>query len=93
MTTSPPAPTPVRGYAALYLGGMGSRQKNFYNDLAIRMGYAKQAKRVQDLYLDKQYREAMAAVPLDFVDRTRCSARRSGSPTSSRRTPRPASPR
>jgi F420-dependent oxidoreductase-like protein len=61
---------PIRGYAALYVGGMGSREKNFYNDLAIRMGYAEEAKRVQDLYLDKQYREAMAAIPLEFVDRT-----------------------
>lgn len=61
---------PVRGYAALYVGGMGSREKNFYNDLAIRMGYAEAAKKVQDLYLDQQYREAMAAVPVEFVDRT-----------------------
>jgi F420-dependent oxidoreductase-like protein len=60
---------PVRGYAALYIGGMGSREKNFYNDLAVRMGYPEQARRVQDLYLDKQYREAMAAVPLEFIDR------------------------
>ncbi len=59
---------PIRGYAALYVGGMGSREKNFYNDLAVRMGYAEEAKRVQDLYLDKQYREAMAAIPLEFVD-------------------------
>jgi F420-dependent oxidoreductase-like protein len=61
---------PIRGYAALYVGGMGSREKNFYNDLAVRMGYAEAAKKVQDLYLDQQYREAMAAVPVEFVDRT-----------------------
>ena len=60
----------VAPYAALYIGGMGSREKNFYNDLAVRMGYADEAKRVQDFYLDKQYREAMAALPLEFVDRT-----------------------
>lgn len=60
---------PVRPYAALYLGGMGSREKNFYNDLAVRMGYADAAREVQDLYLDKQYREAMAAVPVEFIDR------------------------
>jgi F420-dependent oxidoreductase-like protein len=59
---------PIRGYAALYLGGMGSRKKNFYNDLAVRMGYAKEAKEIQDLYLDKKHREAMAAVPQGFVD-------------------------
>jgi len=60
----------VRGYAALYVGGMGSRKQNFYNDLAIRMGYADAAKTVQDLYLDKRQRDAAAAVPLEFIDRT-----------------------
>jgi F420-dependent oxidoreductase-like protein len=59
---------PIRGYTALYLGGMGSREKNFYNDLAVRMGYAKEAKEIQDLYLDKKHREAMAAVPQNFID-------------------------
>ncbi len=60
---------PIRGYAALYIGGMGSREKNFYNDLAVRMGYPDEAKIIQDFYLDKQYRNAMAAVPFDFIDR------------------------
>ncbi len=61
---------PVRHYAALYVGGMGSRQQNFYNRLAVRMGYEKEAGTVQDLYLDRKYDEAAAAIPLDFVDRT-----------------------
>ncbi len=61
---------PVRAYAALYLGGMGSKKQNFYNALAVRMGYAEQAARVQDLYLAKQYRDAAAAVPWDFIDNT-----------------------
>jgi F420-dependent oxidoreductase-like protein len=61
---------PVRGYAALYLGGMGSRQQNFYNALAVRMGYAEAAAEVQDLYLDRRHRDAMAAVPFDFIDQT-----------------------
>jgi F420-dependent oxidoreductase-like protein len=61
---------PVRHYAALYVGGMGSREQNFYNALAVRMGYAKEAARVQDLYLARQHRDAAAAVPLDFVDET-----------------------
>jgi F420-dependent oxidoreductase-like protein len=61
---------PVRPYAALYLGGMGSRQQNFYNDLAVRMGYAEAAAEVQDLYLDRRHRDAMAAVPFDFIDQT-----------------------
>jgi len=61
---------PVRGYAALYLGGMGSREKNFYNALAARMGYADAAARVQDLFLGRQQRDAMAAVPYQFIDST-----------------------
>ncbi|HET6293867.1 MAG TPA: LLM class F420-dependent oxidoreductase [Kribbella sp.] len=59
---------PIRGYTALYIGGMGSREKNFYNALAVRMGYADEAKEIQDLYLAKKHREAMAAVPLGFID-------------------------
>ena len=61
---------PVRGYAALYVGGMGSREQNFYNRLAVRMGYEKEAREIQDLYLDRKYGEAAAAVPFEFVDRT-----------------------
>jgi F420-dependent oxidoreductase-like protein len=61
---------PVRAYTALYIGGMGSRTQNFYNQLAVRMGYADAAARVQDLYLDHKPREAAAAVPFDFIDKT-----------------------
>ncbi|MGZ4616100.1 MAG: LLM class F420-dependent oxidoreductase [Actinomycetes bacterium] len=61
---------PIRWYAALYVGGMGSREKNFYNQLAVRMGYEEAAKEVQDLYLDRKYDEAAAAVPFDFIDQT-----------------------
>jgi F420-dependent oxidoreductase-like protein len=61
---------PIRGYAALYVGGMGSREQNFYNRLASRMGYEQQAKEIQDLYLDRKYAEAGAAVPFEFIDRT-----------------------
>jgi F420-dependent oxidoreductase-like protein len=60
----------VRWYAALYVGGMGSRQQNFYNELATRMGYGDAAREVQELYLSKRQREAAAAVPLEFIDRT-----------------------
>jgi F420-dependent oxidoreductase-like protein len=60
----------VRQYAALYIGGMGSREQNFYNQLATRMGYGDAARTVQDLYLAKQHRDAAAAVPLEFIDRT-----------------------
>jgi hypothetical protein len=49
---------------------MGSRKTNFYNQLAVRMGYAEAAREVQDLYLAKRQRDAAAAVPLEFIDRT-----------------------
>lgn len=61
---------PIRWYAALYVGGMGSREKNFYNQLATRMGFEDAAKDIQDLYLDRKYDEAAAAVPYEFLDRT-----------------------
>lgn len=61
---------PVRDYAALYVGGMGSREKNFYNDIARRMGFEAEAREVQELYLSRRQREAAAAVPYEFVDRT-----------------------
>jgi F420-dependent oxidoreductase-like protein len=60
----------VRWYAALYIGGMGSREQNFYNQLATRMGFADAAREIQDLYLDKRQRDAAAAVPLEFIDQT-----------------------
>jgi F420-dependent oxidoreductase-like protein len=60
----------VRPHAALYVGGMGSREQNFYNALAVRMGYADAAREMQDLYLERRHREAAAAVPLDFIDGT-----------------------
>ena len=61
---------PVRWYAALYVGGMGSREQNFYNQLATRMGFGDAAREVQDLYLAKRQRDAAAAVPFDFIDQT-----------------------
>ncbi len=64
------AADPLRGYAALYVGGMGSREQNFYNALARRMGFEAEAERIQDLYLDRQPREAAAAVPQAFIDGT-----------------------
>ena len=58
----------VRPYLALYVGGMGSRQQNFYNALASRMGFADQAARVQELYLTGRPRDAAAAVPFELAD-------------------------
>jgi F420-dependent oxidoreductase-like protein len=60
----------VRWYAALYIGGMGSREQNFYNQLTCRMGYADDAAKVQELYLAREHRNAAAAVPLEFIDAT-----------------------
>ena len=52
---------------ALYVGGMGARGKNFYNDLARRYGYEDEAKLIQDLYLDGKKDEAAAAVPVELL--------------------------
>jgi F420-dependent oxidoreductase-like protein len=61
---------PIRFYSALYVGGMGSRDKNFYNQLATRMGYEQAAIEIQDKYMARDYDGAMAAVPFEFIDRT-----------------------
>ena len=61
---------PLRHYTALYVGGMGSREQNFYNQLAVRMGYEEAAAKVQDLYLHRRHREAADAVPFELIDRT-----------------------
>jgi alkanesulfonate monooxygenase SsuD/methylene tetrahydromethanopterin reductase-like flavin-dependent oxidoreductase (luciferase family) len=53
---------------ALYIGGMGARGKNFYNDYAKRLGYEAEAVKIQDLYLDGKKAEAAAAVPDSLVD-------------------------
>lgn len=53
----------VRAHLALYIGGMGARGKNFYNELAGRYGYAEAAAEVQDLYLSGRKQEAAAAIP------------------------------
>jgi F420-dependent oxidoreductase-like protein len=53
---------------ALYLGGMGAKGRNFYNDLARRYGYEEAAERVQDLYLGGNPKAAVEAVPDELVD-------------------------
>ncbi|MFN8034363.1 MAG: LLM class F420-dependent oxidoreductase [Acidimicrobiia bacterium] len=58
----------LRPFVALYVGGMGARGKNFYNDLACRYGYEAAAKEIQDLYLDGKKQEAAAAVPDALLD-------------------------
>jgi F420-dependent oxidoreductase-like protein len=58
----------LKPYYALYVGGMGSRGKNFYNDLFARYGFEEEARTIQELYLDGRKRDAAAAVPDAFVD-------------------------
>jgi alkanesulfonate monooxygenase SsuD/methylene tetrahydromethanopterin reductase-like flavin-dependent oxidoreductase (luciferase family) len=59
---------PVKGMMSLYIGGMGARNKNFYNDYAKELGYEEAAEKIQDLYLAGNKMEAMAAVPDKLVD-------------------------
>jgi F420-dependent oxidoreductase-like protein len=58
----------MRPILALYVGGMGSREKNFYNQLVQRYGFEEEAKKVQDLYLDGKKEEAAAALPAELID-------------------------
>ncbi len=59
---------PIKGQLALYIGGMGARDKNFYNDYAKRLGYEEAAVEIQNLFLDGKKMEAMMAVPDELVD-------------------------
>jgi F420-dependent oxidoreductase-like protein len=58
----------IRPELALYIGGMGARAKNYYNDVAIKLGYEGEARTIQDLYLDGKKNEAAAAVPDKLID-------------------------
>jgi alkanesulfonate monooxygenase SsuD/methylene tetrahydromethanopterin reductase-like flavin-dependent oxidoreductase (luciferase family) len=58
----------MRHYIALYVGGMGSRERNFYNQLVQRYGFEDAAREIQDLYLDGKKDEAAAAVPPELID-------------------------
>jgi F420-dependent oxidoreductase-like protein len=58
----------MRPYLALYIGGMGSREQNFYNRLAVRYGFEEAARTVQDLYLEGKREEAGAALPEELID-------------------------
>ncbi|WP_431045228.1 LLM class F420-dependent oxidoreductase [Streptomyces sp. P1-3] len=59
-----------RPYTALYVGGMGSAKQNFYNQLARRMGYEKEAAEIQEKYLAGDKEGAAAAVPHELIDST-----------------------
>jgi len=60
----------ARPNLALYIGGMGARGRNFYNDLAGRYGYEKEAAAIQDAYLDGRKDEATALVPEGLIEAT-----------------------
>lgn len=74
-----------RPMAALYIGGMGAKGRNFYNDLARRYGYEEVAERVQDLYLEGRKDEAAALIPRTCWRRRPWSAPRGSCATGSRR--------
>ena len=59
----------LRPYIALYVGGMGSRSRNFYNQLVQRYGYEDAAREVQDLYLEGRKEQAAEALPPELIDR------------------------
>lgn len=58
----------MRPFLALYIGGMGSREKNFYNAVVRRYGFDDAAQEIQDLYLDGKKDAAMAAIPDELID-------------------------
>ena len=58
----------MRPFIALYVGGMGSREKNFYNAAVRRYGFEDAAQRIQDLYLEGHKEEAAAAIPDELID-------------------------
>jgi F420-dependent oxidoreductase-like protein len=58
----------MRPNLALYIGGMGARDKNFYNDLVRMYGYEAEAREIQDLYLSGKKREAEAVVPAELLE-------------------------
>ena len=69
----------VRPMFALYIGGMGAKGKNFYNDLVRQYGYEEEAEKIQDLYLEGKKDEAAALVPPSC---SRCATWSAPSPTS-----------
>ena len=60
----------IRPFMALYIGGMGARGRNFYYDMACRLGYPDEAGQIQDAYLAGRKEEAAALVPADLVEKT-----------------------
>jgi F420-dependent oxidoreductase-like protein len=59
----------MRPYLALYIGGMGAKEKNFYSKLVTRYGYGDAAAEIQDLYLSGKQADAMASIPDELIDK------------------------
>ncbi|MBT7952915.1 MAG: LLM class F420-dependent oxidoreductase [Gammaproteobacteria bacterium] len=59
---------PIKQFLALYIGGMGSKTKNYYKDFAAKLGYEDEVIKIQELYLAGKKEEAMAEVPDELVD-------------------------
>jgi len=59
---------PIKQNLALYIGGMGARQRNFHTELMARMGFEAEATKIQDLFLEGRKDEAVLAVPSSFAD-------------------------
>ena len=58
----------IRPVQALYIGGMGARGRNFYNNVAVRYGYDKEAAAIQDAYLSGRKKEAEALIPQELLE-------------------------
>jgi hypothetical protein len=71
----------LRDYFALYIGGMGTRERNFYNLLAREMGYEEQAVLIQERYLSRDRAGAATAVPFGLIDETALVGPRSAWPS------------
>jgi alkanesulfonate monooxygenase SsuD/methylene tetrahydromethanopterin reductase-like flavin-dependent oxidoreductase (luciferase family) len=59
---------PVKAMLGFYIGGMGAKRRNFHKELMGRMGYAAEAEKIQDLFIEGKRGEAVAAVPDAFAD-------------------------
>jgi len=59
---------PVKAMLGFYIGGMGSKKRNFHKDLMVRMGFEAEANQIQDLFFEGKRDEAIAAVPDAFAD-------------------------
>ena len=78
----------MRPYLALYIGGMGSRDKNFYNQLVTRYGYGDAAQEIQNLYLSGKQAEAMAKIPAELIDKVSLCGPKDGGEGAARGVPR-----